>query len=184
MATSYDTAIGPPAPIGAAPTPAPGSVDTNAMMQMFMQIMQGQQQKEQARMGLQRDALFGRHLGIGGGQVTPSDPTGSGAFAPEGLFHGGFAAQMDPKALAASQGSTAVNQWQNPQMFGPNSPQLPRDSMPQQQTIPQFKMPQPLTSPSGNPATDFANLQQNLAMYSPGGTQPKVAPRRGIPRMF
>lgn len=105
-------------------TPASGGgqpFDMNIMLRAFAQAMLQNSAMGPLRNQTQRDVLLGRHLGIGGGEGSTS---GGGAspdpFSAEGLFHGGFAAQMPQYLLEQSQGNTAVNQWKRPDMFGPN----------------------------------------------------------------
>lgn len=144
------------------------------MSQMFnFMAQQGQQQQQ-----LQNNALFGRHLGMDGTNYnpTPGNPTSSAAdpWGAGGLFHGGFAANMDPAALRASQGGTAMNQWADPMHGGGSAPdprtnaQAAMAAEPQQHQNP-FSNPAPLTGP---PASDSANLHQNMALAAPGGFNP------------
>lgn len=114
--------MSPPATPPGAPTAtaAPGGFDMNALLQMLQQQMQQQGQQAGDRTGLARSLMFGNHAGAGGGTVNPGNPTGNPAdpWSATGLFHGGLTAQMNPADVARSQGPTAVNQWNNPSMFG------------------------------------------------------------------
>lgn len=102
------------------PPPAPSAVttappDQNNLLDIFARNLQAKNQ-------LATGALHGRHLGIGGGEMSADNPGGEPGGSPwagGGLFHGGFASQMSPEALAKSSGSTAVNQWNG--LAGPNA---------------------------------------------------------------
>lgn len=101
---------------GAAPAGAPVSgADMHELIGLLHDSMQQQGQAAAARNQLQSGALFGRHLGTGGGEVTPTNPSGNAAdpWSSGGLFHGGFGATMDPEAIHRSQGGTAENQWRD-----------------------------------------------------------------------
>lgn len=121
---------GPPAPFapfGASGNPQPGfgfgagagAGDMHSILQLLQQSMQQQGQQGAARGQLANDVMFGRHLGIGGAPMTPGNPTGNPAdpWGAGGLFHGGMGAQIGPEATARSNGSDAVNQWNQPKMF-------------------------------------------------------------------
>lgn len=111
----YNKVTSPAAP--SAPGAGGSDFDMGAMMRAFISAMGQNAAMAPQRLQLNRDAIFGRHLGTGGGAVTPGDPTGSGAFGPEGLFHGGFASQLSQDQLLKSQGASAVNQWRQPNLF-------------------------------------------------------------------
>lgn len=91
----------------------PGTDSLTPLFQALAQAMAQQGRLGQGRLRLQGDQTFGRHLGTGGGEVTPQNPTGNAAnpWDSGGLFHGGFAAQMSPEARAATQGRSAMTQW-------------------------------------------------------------------------
>lgn len=196
----YDMPIGPTAPMGPAPTPSPGGgVDTNAMMKMFMDLakqqLQNQQQSGQAGIGFLQDAKFGHHLGTGAGDA---DPWSAG-----GLFHGGFGSQMSPEALAAGRGSTAVNQWNNPQMFHSNAWRGPTTNEAQGRVVSPGVGPfntsgERQFDDAAGRSTEYDPRQDQMngpaairKMYDPayrgdpqfrgGGAKPQP---RGIPRMF
>lgn len=90
----------------------------NLMLQAFAALLGSQAQLGGARLGLQRDALFGRHLGIGGGDSTSGAGDRVDPWSAGGLFHGGFASSIPSGDLANSAGATAENQWKRPDLFG------------------------------------------------------------------
>lgn len=103
----------PAAPVAPGATGVQGS-EMSGLIDLLHQSMQQQGENSAARNALQSGAMFGRHLGMGGGEMTKDNPMGDAGgspFAAGGLFHGGFAANMDPAALRQSQGNTAMNQW-------------------------------------------------------------------------
>lgn len=94
--------------------PAPSGTDSLApLFQALAQAMAQQARTGQGRLSLQGAQTFGRHLGTGGAEVTPQNPTGnpSNPWDAEGLFHGGMSAQLSPEARAATQGRSAMTQW-------------------------------------------------------------------------
>lgn len=152
------------------PTPVQGN-DMSALWHILAQAMaqQGQGQAgsdaiQHERNQIKSGALFGRHLGMGGAEMTAENPSGDSGLAvnpwgENGLFHGGFhgvSPRVNDKTgfapgLSNAEGAVAAS--------------------PQPQVSP-FHNPTPLTGPQGNAATDQANLQQNQALYAPGGFRP------------
>lgn len=93
--------------------PAPSGTDSLApLFQALAQAMAQQARTGQGRLSLQGAQTFGRHLGTGGAEVTPQNPTGnpSNPWDAEGLFHGGFGAQLSPEGRMATQGNSAISQ--------------------------------------------------------------------------
>lgn len=98
------------------PQPLPGQAQQpdalTPLFQALAQAMAAQAQTGQGRLRLQGQQTFGRHLGIGGAEVTPENPQGHAAGDP---FSNGFfnntASQLSPEARIASQGNNAFNQW-------------------------------------------------------------------------
>lgn len=105
-------APGTPTPIPAPAVPHAGPDALAPIFQALAQAMQQQAQTGAGRLALQGHQTFGKHLGTGGGEVTPTNPTGNLAnpWASEGLFHGGMAGQLTPEGLQASQGNSAMSQ--------------------------------------------------------------------------
>lgn len=171
------------------PNPAAGGpVSGQAMLDELLGAMaanqRAQPQQQTERHNLQSGALFGRHLGTGGAEVTPSNPTGnaSNPWDPHGLFAGGFKANMDPAAIKESQGATAQNQWEQPGHFpgsapsGVSAPDAALAAGGGNQTAPSpFHMPTPLAGPGSTDAANAANIQQNLNLYQPGGFKAPAA---------
>lgn len=97
----------PPDQVGQGLAAPSGQMDSKGLFDIFARMLTDKQD-------LGSRALGGRHLGIGGAEMSPGNPTGEAGGSPwaqNGLFHGGFASQMSPEALAKSHGADAVNQW-------------------------------------------------------------------------
>lgn len=143
------------------------------------------------KQALHSNALFGRHLGTGGGEITPENPAGNKAnpWASGGLFRGGFGEQLkEPEtAITRSQGGSAINQMRDPIHFqGTLPPSEGAAASAMHAGAPThgnpFVMPQPLTDPMGNATSDAANLAQNMRTYAHGGfVPPATMPRSPIP---
>lgn len=93
-----------------------GPQNPDALTPLFQALAQAMAQQSKVaggRLSLQGAQTFGRHLGTGGAEVTPQNPTGnlSNPWDTEGLFHGGFGAQLSPEARQATQGNSAMTQW-------------------------------------------------------------------------
>lgn len=90
----------------------PGTDSLTPLFQALAQAMAQQGRLGQGRLRLQGDQTFGRHLGTGGGEVTPQNPTGNAAnpWDSGGLFHGGLTAGMTPEAKIGLQGNSAQAQ--------------------------------------------------------------------------
>lgn len=141
-----------------APRRAPGGVyhqqpnlngmDMSPLIAAMAQAMQGQAALAPGKQRLQSGALFGRHLGIGGAEMSPENPTGNPMGDGIDWLH----------AHAMSQPQIAAQQSQMP-MSAPPTPQDPMTyGMPTHQ-IP-YQKPAPrqnpfddanLTMPNGNP---------------------------------
>lgn len=94
---------------------APGGFDINAYIQTMMQMAH---QQQQGRLQQQREASGGRHLDMSGNDIQQSNPFG-------GPMHfNQSASDLSPQALAQSQGSTAMNQWN----FGMQGSRPPTES--------------------------------------------------------
>lgn len=153
------------------------------MAQIFGMMMQAAQQQQQGQLAQQQD-YFRQTNPLGATALSNARP---GGLTPgsewSSMFGDNAASAMTPEARMASQGGSAVNQWANPGRYAWNGPAQadPNMGMLQTNTTP-FQMPQPLTSPMGGPASDAANLQQNMSMYSPGGSNtaqmPTQTPRK------
>lgn len=165
--------------------------DINQYIQAMLQLSQ---QQQQGRLQNNRESMSGRHLGMGGGDMTEANPTGDARNPFGSGFFNSSAAQMSPEARLASQGNNAMNQWgqqggldginqqalieQNSlaggqQRMNPMMPQdramtasaaSPQPYKPNPEAFQQGWMPQPLTSPQGNAQSDQANFQQNLML--------------------
>lgn len=101
------------------PQPTPqlpqGQGNSDALLPLFQALAQAMAQQGrlgQGRLSLQGAQTFGRHLGTGGAEVTPDNPTGnpSNPWDSGGLFHGGFGAQLSPEGRMATQGNSAMSQ--------------------------------------------------------------------------
>lgn len=83
--------------------------DINAYIAAMQQMAQAQQAN---RTQNNREAQSGRHLGIGGSDVSTDNPQGyaSNPFGGPLTFQN-KASQLSPEAALASQGNNAMNQW-------------------------------------------------------------------------
>lgn len=136
MATIFDMipgmgALGDAQP-SASPTPAPRRPGPNIaqpndpltpLFAALARAIMAQQANAGSRLQLQRDQTFGQHLGTGGAPVTPDNPLGYAGGSPfdNGFFTSG-ARDLTPEQRMRSQGATAVNQWQRPDLFAGSAP--------------------------------------------------------------
>lgn len=99
--------------------------------------------------------------------VPAAIPTGVGGMQPVSLdLTGAQPVPSEPDTLqvqAPAAGGVRV-----PPMNNYNG-EVSRDPGRETRAVPAMRAPTPLTSPSGNAATDAANLAENMRMYRPGG---------------
>lgn len=178
------------------PQPTPqlpqGQGNSDALLPLFQALAQAMAQQGrlgQGRLSLQGAQTFGRHLGMGGAEITPDNPTGNSAnpWDANGAFHGGLAAQLYPEARQATQGNSAMTQWaKQGQVPGIDPDELARvqgkmTPQPKNYGIPsvdQFSDPQFIRRQQQNP---YSTMFQGSGSPQPGfgmGVQPQ-GPRKG-----
>lgn len=119
--------------MAAAPTsPMPTPTPVDPIQALLAQFSQPQRQQQGPNMS-DFAALLNpqtHHLGMSGFQLNPDGTDPSSPFN-NGFFKTG-ASQLSPEALAASQGPTAVNQWNDPKKY-PGFYGLIQQSVPRRQ---------------------------------------------------
>lgn len=163
-----------------------GPVSGGDMADIFATAVNQMGQADQARNQLKSGVLFGRHLGLGGGEMSPGNPTGDprDAFNNPAYFAGNqvdrAAHAVDAQPLWSNDASGRLMHGSNyPGVNGPTTPNAPTDRV--SETLPPMGTQEQTNTMTRYSPPDMSFTDRGLNLTPFGAQPPNPFVKRFIP---